>query len=100
MAVSLSAKIRDSLARERRDLYPQGVASGDPHPESVTLWTRWQPTTDSEARTLILEIAGDPDFRRVVATTKATLSAKAGWTCRVLAAGQKSRSIYWYRFTD
>ncbi len=26
--------------RERRDAYPQGVASADPHPDSVMLWTR------------------------------------------------------------
>ncbi|MEP6822286.1 MAG: phosphodiesterase, partial [Chthoniobacterales bacterium] len=25
---------------ERRDLFPEGVASGDPEPESVILWTR------------------------------------------------------------
>ena len=25
---------------ERRDLYPEGVASGDPDPSSVILWTR------------------------------------------------------------
>ena len=30
-------------AVERRDLYPQGVASGDPHPDSVILWTRRPP---------------------------------------------------------
>ena len=28
---------------ERRELYPQGVASGDPHPDSVLLWTRRPP---------------------------------------------------------
>ena len=26
--------------RERRDLFPEGVASGDPEPDSVLLWTR------------------------------------------------------------
>ena len=26
--------------RERRELFPQGVASGDPDPHSVILWTR------------------------------------------------------------
>ena len=26
--------------RERRDLYPEGVASGDPDSHSVILWTR------------------------------------------------------------
>ena len=28
---------------ERREYYPQGVASGDPAPDSVILWTRLQP---------------------------------------------------------
>jgi alkaline phosphatase D len=28
---------------ERRDLYPEGVASGDPDSGSVMLWTRRQP---------------------------------------------------------
>ena len=27
-------------SNERRDLYPEGVASGDPQPDSVLLWTR------------------------------------------------------------
>ena len=77
-----------------------GVASGDPHPDSVILWTRRPPSTDSEAKSLIVEIAADPDFRHVIATAKATLSAEADWTTRVLAAGLKPRRVYWYRFTD
>ncbi|HET7250497.1 MAG TPA: PhoD-like phosphatase N-terminal domain-containing protein, partial [Gemmatimonadales bacterium] len=28
---------------ERRDLFPHGVASGDPRPDSVLLWTRRPP---------------------------------------------------------
>src|SRR5215213_4200497 len=86
--------------RERRDLYPQGVASGDPHSDSVILWTRRPPSTNSEARKLILEIAVDPAFRRVVANATAMLSSKADWTTRVLAAGLEPRRVYWYRFTD
>jgi len=86
--------------RERRDLYPQGVASGDPHSDSVILWTRRPPSKDSQARKLTLEIAADPEFRRVVATSRSTLSAGADWTTRVLAAGLKPRHVYWYRFTD
>src|SRR5215208_4097369 len=86
--------------RERRDLYPQGVASGDPHSDSVILWTRRPPSKDSQARRLTVEIAADREFRRVVATARATLSAEADWTTRVLAAGLKPRHVYWYRFTD
>lgn len=85
---------------ERREFYPQGVASGDPHPDSVILWTRRPPTKNSEAKKLILEVADDSSFRRVVATTTATLSADADWTTRVLAAGLKPRRVYYYRFTD
>ncbi len=97
-----SAYARDSKVswRERRDLYPQGVASADPHPDSVILWTRRPPSPDSEAKKLTVEIADDPAFQRVVASAKANISAETDWTCRVLAAGLKPLHVYWYRFTD
>ena len=88
---------------ERRDLYPQGVASGDPRPDSVLLWTRRPPGpegTGGTAKTLHLEVAEDPAFRHVVARAEAALSPEADWTCRVLAAGLQPRRVYWYRFTD
>jgi alkaline phosphatase D len=34
------ARAARTLWEERRDLYPEGVASGDPAPDSVILWTR------------------------------------------------------------
>ena len=88
---------------ERRDLYPQGVASGDPQPDSVLLWTRRPPGPEGAggtAKTLHLEVAEDPAFRHVVARAEAALSPEADWTCRVLAAGLQPRRVYWYRFTD
>ncbi len=87
-------------SRERRDLYPEGVASGDPHPDSVLLWTRRPPVGDDIAKRLTVEIAEDEHFTRVVATAKARLSAASDWTCRVLAAGLAPARVYWYRFTD
>jgi len=86
--------------RERREFYPQGVGSGDPHSESVILWTRRPPSQSNTATRLTVEVAEDSKFHRVVAGTEATLSAEADWTCRVLAAGLKPRRVYWYRFTD
>lgn len=83
---------------ERRDLYPQGVASGDPGPDSVILWTR-RPA-EGAAVALTLEVAEDADFQRVVATTKTEARAAMGWTTRVLAGGLKPATVYWYRFTD
>ncbi len=85
--------------RERRDVFPQGVASGDPDPNSVILWTR-RPPKEQAAAKLTVEIAEDSAFRRVVGKKEAPISADTDWTCRVLAAGLKPRTVYWYRFTD
>lgn len=88
--------------RERRDLYPQGVASGDPAPESVLLWTRRQPAAEETraAYLLTVEVAKDPAFRRVVARGEAEVTADTDWTCRFMAAGLQPATEYWYRFTD
>lgn len=85
--------------RERRDLYPEGVASGDPAADSVILWTR-RPFDDGEHARLIVEVAADQDFRSVVATAPATVSSDSDWTCRVLVGGLRPRRVYWYRFVD
>jgi alkaline phosphatase D len=84
---------------EKRALYPEGVASGDPDPSSVVLWTR-RPFTEGSRHLLTVEVAEDEAFRRVVAQAKAPVSASADWTTRVLVGGLKPATIYWYRFTD
>jgi alkaline phosphatase D len=85
--------------RERRELFPEGVASGDPDPHSVILWTR-RPFDQGNRHLLSVEVAEDETFRRVVARAGAPVSAAADWTTRVLVGGLKPRHVYWYRFTD
>src|SRR5262249_18985875 len=85
---------------ERRDFYPEGVASGDPDSNSVLLWTRRAPKDRSIADKLHVEVAEDESFTRVVITTEAPVSEVSDWTCRVLAGGLKPARTYWYRFTD
>ena len=85
---------------ERRDLFPEGVASGDPNSNSVLLWTRRAPEGQPQPSHLMLEVAEDQDFHRVVATQSVPISAEADWTCRVLVGGLKPARVYWYRFTD
>ena len=89
-----------SAWRERRDFYPQGVASGDPHADSVLLWTRRPPVDADAASRLTVEIAEDDRFTRVIATAQAPLTEASDWTCRVLAAGLAPARVYWYRFVD
>ena len=85
--------------RERRDLFPEGVASGDPDSSSVLLWTRRPPAGDAPVPQLRLEVAEDEGFRHVVASSAATVTADSDWTCRVLVGGLKPARVYWYRFT-
>jgi len=85
--------------QERRDLYPQGVASGDPDPHSVILWTR-RPFAEGKRQILTVEVAEDDAFRRVVAHAQVPVSSAADWTARVLIGRLKPARTYWYRFTD
>ena len=85
--------------RERRELYPEGVASGDPDPQSVILWTR-RPFDRGDRHVLTVEVAEDEAFRRVIAHAQAPVSAASDWTTRVLVAGLEPAHVYWYRFTD
>src|SRR4249919_2294267 len=86
--------------RERRDLYPQGVASGDPDEQSVLLWTRRPYADGRKSATLLVEIADDPAFTRVIATTAVRVLPESDWTCRVLVADLQPAREYWYRFVD
>jgi alkaline phosphatase D len=85
--------------REQRDLYPEGVASGDPDSNSVILWTR-RPFAQGTRHLLTVEVAEDEAFRRVIAHAEAPVSSAADWTARVLIAGLKPARTYWYRFSD
>ncbi len=109
MAIALSATAawgnpfasRSSVSwREQRDLYPEGVASGDPDSHSVVLWTRRAPIAVPAAEKLHVEVAEDETFQQVVAQAEAPISEASDWTCRVLVGGLKPAHVYWYRFTD
>ncbi|THD60095.1 alkaline phosphatase D family protein [Phenylobacterium sp.] len=85
---------------ERRDLYPQGVASGDPEPSSVILWTR-RPYADERGQAVLqVEVAEDEAFDKVVARSRVSIAEASDWTGRVLVGGLQPHRVYWYRFTD
>ena len=88
------------LAIERRDLYPQGVASGDPTFNSVILWTRRPPVKDSSTGKVFVEISTTPEFKKILAGGSAQISAESDWTCRFLAKDLKPNREYWFRFVD
>ena len=87
------------MLERANELFPEGVASGDPDPSSVILWTR-RPFESGGRRVLTVEVAEDDAFRRVVAKASAPVSAESDWTTRVLVGHLKPARVYWYRFAD
>lgn len=86
--------------RERREFFPEGVASGDPDDSSVLLWTRREFHGGPARRLLRLEVATDEAFQRVVAAKNIWALRDADWTCRALVGGLIPATSYWYRFAD
>src|SRR6185503_12519594 len=72
-------------AIERRDLFPQGVASGDPTADTVILWTRRPPVKGNSAGKLTVEISATPDFKKLLAGGTANIGPDSDWTCRFVA---------------
>ncbi len=86
--------------QERRDIYPEGVASGDPDSNSVLLWTRRPPRDGNSVEELTVELSEDEYFNSVIGTAEAPISEASDWTCRVLVGRLQPARVYWYRFVD
>jgi alkaline phosphatase D len=90
---------------EQTRLFPQSVASGDPRPQSVVLWTRVvDADRASEDLDLRLEVALDQAFSMPVTLDGAasrTLTAEAAFDHCVKARvdGLMPGTVYYYRFS-
>jgi alkaline phosphatase D len=92
-------------ARLPDDPFTLGVASGDPAPDGMVLWTRLAPKPldpdggMSPAPVAVSwEIAEDPGLKRVVARGETLAVAEAAHSVHVEVAGLKPDRDYWYRF--
>ena len=86
--------------------FGHGIASGDPLPGAVVLWTRVTPTADAlpgsgagPRVTVGWQVATDPDFRRVVAHGSTVTGPDRDHTVKVDATGLAPATAYYYRFT-
>ncbi len=81
-----------------RPRFALGVASGQPRPDSVVLWTRLAGADLPEQVTVQWELAHDERFERIAARGAET--ALADWAHSVHAepAGLDPARRYWYRF--
>lgn len=79
--------------------FPQGVASADPKPKSVVLWTRAKPErTTLETIFLQVEVANDEGFNQIILKEPITASANQDFTVHVRITGLEADQVYYYRF--
>ncbi|MGI5449295.1 alkaline phosphatase D family protein [Streptomyces sp. CA-243310] len=93
-------------AAETAPAFLHGIASGDPLPDGVLLWTRVTPSPEAvpgsglgPATAVGWEVAEDRNFARVVASGSVTATAAADHTVKVDVRGLRPHTPYWYRFT-
>jgi alkaline phosphatase D len=89
---------KDDDTDARTATYPQGLASGDPKPDSVILWTRVQPSAEGPVA-VKLEVATDKAFTKPVASKDLTADPQADYTLRVKLTNLSAYTTYYYRFT-
>ena len=87
-------------------VFLHSVASGDPLPEAVVLWTRVTPAPDATpgsglgaATTVRWEISTGPDFGSLTASGEVTTDASLDHTVKVDVGGLSPATDYHYRFT-
>ncbi|MGP3986394.1 alkaline phosphatase D family protein [Streptomyces sp. 3N207] len=102
---SAQAAEADARTAVRADPFTLGVASGDPLPDSVVLWTRLAPKPyesggglPKERITVEWEIAHDNRFSRIVRRGSSTAHPELNHAVHVEAGGLDADRVYYYRF--
>jgi alkaline phosphatase D len=78
--------------------FPQGLASGDPQPDAILLWTRAVPDMPAGEVELVCQVATDEAFEKVVIEEWMTVTAESDFTARFFAQGLSPDTRYYYRF--
>ncbi|MFJ8112697.1 alkaline phosphatase D family protein [Streptomyces sp. NPDC096132] len=85
-------------------VFKLGVASGDPLPTAIVLWTRIVPANQGSSGILAptvavtWELASDSGFTTIVKSGTATASSSLGYSVHVDVTGLSAATDYWYRF--
>ncbi len=86
----------------QKDPFSLGVASGDPWPDGMVLWTRLMLGDAGEppptAATVNWELAEDDKFKKVSRTGSETATSDLAHSVHIEPTGLKPGRWYWYRF--
>ncbi|MGO3327464.1 alkaline phosphatase D family protein [Gordonia sp. (in: high G+C Gram-positive bacteria)] len=104
-ALAVGLPLAAGPADAARSAFRHGVASGDPLPGGVILWTRVTPTAEATpgsgrggASDMVWEVAGSRSFGAVIASGTTTTDASRDHTVKVDVSGLRPATVYWYRF--
>lgn len=80
--------------------FDHGVASGDPLSDSVILWTRVTPTTETpqDAINVVWQVSTQPNFNNIVFEDSVSTSAERDYTVKIDVKALKPNTTYYYRF--
>lgn len=98
-SIPFSPVLNRKIVGRRNISFPQGVASGDPTPESIVLWTR---AVDMDKNynpvEVIVQVSETPSFTSIVAEKECTASSESDYTVRVIIHNLEPDTRYYYRF--
>ncbi|AJP73094.1 alkaline phosphatase D family protein [Sphingomonas hengshuiensis] len=77
--------------------FTHSVASGEPGPDTMLLWTRYVPSTGDAVR-LRAEISSTADFARIVSGGEQITGPWRDFTAKVTVQGLSPNTPYFYRF--
>ena len=104
-AVAMNVSLTGEAEAATNRYFKHGVASGDPYPNSVILWTRVTPTPQATPGSgkgpkvgVRWQVAKDRRFTQVVAKGSLTTGAARDHTVKLEAKGLRPRTTYFYRF--
>lgn len=90
---------RRRLVRPAHKLFPQSVASFEPRPDGVILWTRLNDESSAGQNVpIVVLVSRDRFLRNVIAATDLTARAEDNGVVQVKLTGLSPKTRYYYRF--
>ena len=101
------SRLNEAKAAPGQFHFPQGLASGDPQPDAVLLWTRVERIPGNHdpvaqplggAIDLYVQVAKDENFNELVLERAVRAPEESDHTVRLLVNGLQPDTIYYYRY--
>lgn len=105
-ALNVATSATSATAQEA-PAFLHGIASGDPLPDGMLLWTRITPAPDAVPGSgkgpdtaVSWEVAEDKGFTKIVARGTTTSKASSDHTVKVDVRGLRPATVHYFRFTS